>query len=94
MGCDMFHATENLCNNREEVQNINHKCVYIILFLLHVLAFLVSHHQAIPNTQRQVRLSLLPTKYYMGDQIKSMMDRACGMHGRQERLVQGFGGDI
>ena len=30
---------------------------------------------------------------YVGDQIKSKMDRACGAYGRQERHVQGFGGD-
>ena len=61
--------------------------VYIILFLLHVSAFLESHYEPIPNTQRQALLSLLPTKLYMGDQIKNMMERACGAYGTQERHV-------
>jgi hypothetical protein len=47
-----------------------------------------NHHQAIPNTQTQALLSLLPTEY-VGDQNERRMYRTCGAYGRQERHVQG-----
>jgi hypothetical protein len=37
----------------EEVQTTNHNCVHIILFLLHVSAFLESHHHAIKEIYEQ-----------------------------------------
>jgi hypothetical protein len=33
-------------------------------------------------------------KYYSGDQIqKNEMGEACGRYGRQERCIEGFGGE-
>jgi hypothetical protein len=45
-------------------------------------------------TKRGALYSVLLTKYYSGDQIKkNQMGRAHGMYGRQERCIQGFGGE-
>jgi len=43
----------------EEVQTAGHNCVYIILFVLHVSAFLYSRHQAIQKTNKERRSSCL-----------------------------------
>ena len=33
--------------------------------------------------------------YYLGDQMKkNEVGRACGKYGRQERFVEGFGGEM
>ena len=42
-----------------------------------------------PELIRPVRL----TRQYFGDQIEDEMGGACGTHGRQERCIQGFGGE-
>jgi len=43
-------------NSSIEGQIVNHSCVYIILFLLHVLAFVENHHQAIQkHKERQFK---------------------------------------
>jgi len=37
---------------------------------------------------------VLLIKYYSGDQIrKNVLGRAYGMHGEEERCIQGFGGE-
>jgi hypothetical protein len=37
---------------------------------------------------------LLLTNYYSGDEIKKTeMDRVCSTYGRQEKCIQGFGGE-
>jgi hypothetical protein len=39
-------------------------------------------------------LKLLLTKYYLGDQIKKKeIGGACSTYGREERCIQGFGGE-
>jgi len=38
-------------NSSMEGQIVNYSCVYIILFLLHVLVFVESHHQS-KNTKK------------------------------------------
>jgi len=35
-----------------------------------------------------------PTKYYSRDHGKNKMGGACGTYERQERFIQGFGGEI
>jgi len=43
-------------NSSMEGQIVNHSCVYIILFMLHVSAFVESHHQAIQkHRERQFK---------------------------------------
>ena len=45
------------------------------------------------NEERHVLNSC--TKYYLCDQLKkNEMGRECGMYGREERGMQGFGGGI
>jgi hypothetical protein len=44
-------------NKGEEVQPVNHNSVYITLFLLHVSAFLESHHQAVKKYTKKDNLN-------------------------------------
>lgn len=45
--------------------------------------------------QRGTLLCALLTKYYLGDQMnKNEMGVACDTHGRVERCVEGFGGEM
>jgi len=45
------------------------------------------------NTKRGAPLSALLSKYYSGDQMKNEKGRACGLYGRQQKRIQGFGGE-
>jgi hypothetical protein len=46
------------------------------------------------TTYRGALNSAFFTKYYLGDQIKkNKMGGACGMHGEEERCIQGLGQD-
>jgi hypothetical protein len=46
-------------NNSEEVNITNQDCVYIMLSLLRVSAFLESHHQARKKTHKLIRMVVL-----------------------------------
>jgi len=48
-------------NSSMEGQIVNHSCVYIILFLLHVLAFVKSHHQEIQKHKDNLNIHLKDT---------------------------------
>jgi hypothetical protein len=46
------------------------------------------------TTERRVKLSVLLTKYYSGDQIKkNEVGGAFNMYGEGEKCMQGFGGE-
>ena len=48
----------------------------------------------VEKTTKQGALgSVFLTKYYLGDQIKKEIDRACSTYATQERCIQDFGGE-